>query len=187
MNPTRRFAAARAVDVLMILMIVGAAIYISVLQARIRLLEKQVDAGGEVVAGMRLLPLEGKSLLGAPLHLERGESRLVIVSTPRCGGCRTAMPYFQQLVARVGTHNVLLLVPLLNGSDLEESRQYFASSGFAKVISMTLDPKQLAELRLLAVPRVLLVDQAGRIVKVWREQPNTEEIVDAWNHHRRDS
>jgi hypothetical protein len=167
----------KLIDLLSILVVVGLGVYILHMQHRMARLEK-VAMGGDGLDAAKLLPMPATDRTGAAFTVPAGTPRLVFYMSPHCGSCGKNMPAWSEAAHRIGDGNALFLIAEPAGMKaIDPYLDRFA----AKSVPVALADRGVIHEHLMnEVPRTLLIDDRGRVQKVWRGVVTAPAILQAW-------
>ncbi len=131
-----------------------------VLEARYLELAARLDEPyvGMYVPTVRLLSLQGKTVL-----IGEGESQVLLVFETTCPYSLASLPAWKAVAARLGDESGVRVYGVSVDS-LEPTRAYAVAHGLGFPVVTLTHPKTRALYRLQAVPRVLILDEEGRVV-----------------------
>ena len=99
---------------------------------------------------------------GTQIDYARAAHTLLLTVDPKCGVCTSNMPFFRTLAEQARTSTTRLVV--IGKDSVDVLRGYLHEHGLDNVEIATMS---LSDLRVRAVPTMLLADDRGRFKKVW--------------------
>jgi hypothetical protein len=166
------------VDLLSVVLILVLGTYVFRMQERIARLERVVRGAGDALDSASLLPMPAFALGGKQVTIERGQPRLIFYMSPRCGVCTHNMPIWGSIANQVGRDHTLFVLGDPKEAPLMPA--YLAKYGLSGISAVTADSETVNRYYMTTVPKTVLVNADGTVLKVWRGAATAGEVIQGW-------
>ncbi len=135
--------------------------------------------GGEPLDSSSLLPMAAAAATGQQVTIRRGEPRLIFYMSAHCGICGQNMPVWSAIARQVGPKHALFLVS--DPVEMPLMPAYLAKYDLGGFPVVTADREIVNRYYMLTVPKTVVVDADGKVVKVWRGVVTAGDVLHGWD------
>jgi peroxiredoxin len=141
----------------------------------------QYLAPKQIKEGTVLADFEGKDLNGnaTKINYEGNDSkRVLLYFHPACGWCKKQMPYWKELVSKADT-NKFKIVAVTTDDNRDAIKKYVDAFDISSWKVVLIKKEDAGKAELSGTPATVVLDDQGKIEKVWVGMWREHELVDA--------
>lgn len=138
----------------------------------------------EIKAGNRLAPFIAKDLNGnrfAVNYNDGNAKRVLLYFHPTCGFCKKQMPYWRELVSKADPAKYKIDL-ITTETDTDSIKKYLDTYNINSWETFSIKKEDADKAELSGTPITVVLDDNGKVEKVWIGMWRDKEIADAGNY-----